>query len=223
MHSWYLIGVMSVLLLVAVVIFLAPFRIKGNNWALFSALIFCVLASVTYLFWGNWSAWQSNRDAAEKETKAKAYLRTFNSPSQLAEKLKAQLQQKPNSAKGWYLLGRVYQSQLQWIEARDSFKKSLTLDAKSEATWVHLVESLWQIEDQHYTDEIRAILLQILKKFPEQPDALSMLALDAEIRKDYSAAIKYWQTLLKLMPKTSKEAAVVQQRMLKLDKAQSGF
>jgi cytochrome c-type biogenesis protein CcmH/NrfG len=157
----------------------------------------------------------------QKKEKAKALLAKMSSPMQLAEKLKAQLEQKPNSPKGWYLLGRVYQSQQQWLEAKDAFKKSLSLDANSEAseaTWIHYVESLWQLENQQFTPEIRAILLQILAKNPKQADALTFLALDAESSRHYRKAIHYWQEILKLLPEGSKEALVVQQRILRLEK-----
>lgn len=216
MNVMYLIASFTLLLLLAILIFLAPFRIKGNKKIIFSAFIFCILAIVAYFFWGNWSTWQATIDSAQKQEKAKALLATIGSPIQLAEKLKAQLKQKP-SPRGWYLLGRVYQSQQQWQAARKAFKKSLALDANSEATWIHYVESLWQIENQQFTQEIRAVLLQILAKNPKQADALTLLAMDAEIQKDYPKAIAYWQQLLKLLPITSKEAAVIQQRIIRLE------
>jgi hypothetical protein len=56
MNTWYLIGFFSLLLILAFIIVLAPFRkmesARAKIKAFVFALIFCLLAILAYAYWG---------------------------------------------------------------------------------------------------------------------------------------------------------------------------
>ena len=120
----------------------------------------------------------------------------------------------PASARGWYLLGRLYGGQNQWQNARDAYAKSQQLKA-DEGAELGYIESLWQLNGQQYNEEIRQLLLAMVKRNPVQGDALSMLAMDAYQRKDYQQAILYWRRLLPMVPAESEEGKALRKAIAK--------
>lgn len=215
MNEWWLISSFCLLSSVAFAAIVYPFRKNIGKWWLLFLPLFLILVSTAYLQWGAWPAWKNYLYEQARQEKAKAILATIKSPQQLAEKLKAKLDDSPASARGWYLLGRIYASQNEWLSARDAFAKSYRLNSNDELAAINYAQSLWQLNKQKFDEPTRAIFKEILTKNPEQPDALAMLALDAYECHDYSQAQRYWEKLLKLAPANSKEARAIQKAIAK--------
>lgn len=171
--------------------------------------------TAAYWYWGAMAEWQHFLNQQEKQKQVQAVLQSIKSPGQIIEKLKARLQVEPESARGWYLLGRLYTSQEQWIQARDAFAKAHQLNPADEATTVNYAQSLWQLNQQQFDEPIRSLFKELLQKNPDQPDALAMLAMDAYMTHDYQQAINYWQHLLKLAPEQSQEAQMIRKAIAK--------
>lgn len=214
MNEWYLLLGFSLLLIIAALILTAPFR--KNLFKCLLVLILLLLPIIAYQYWGNFSAWKVYAQAKNRQENARMLLANL-APEQLIEKLKMQLQAKPSSARGWYLLGRIYESQHQWQGAHDAFKKSWQLDSKSLQSMVHYTESLWQLNQHQFTPEIIDLWQKILAENPNQPDALTMLAMAAYARHDYPTAKKYWQQLLTMVPEHSEDARVLQRAIAKVE------
>ncbi|WED41786.1 tetratricopeptide repeat protein [Legionella cardiaca] len=213
MNKWLLICFLMLVLL-ALPVILYPFRkSKGISFLLTLMIALAIIAG--YWHWGAMPQWQLFLDHEEKQKKVQAVLQSIKNPMQLIEKLKARLQTDPNSARGWYLLGRLYASQEQWVSARDAFEKAHQLNPDDEATTVNYAQSLWQLNQQQFNDAIRALFKKLLQKNPNQPDALAMLAMDAFTAQDYQQAIDYWQQLLKLAPEQSQEAQMIRKAIAK--------
>jgi cytochrome c-type biogenesis protein CcmH/NrfG len=131
--------------------------------------------------------------------------------------LRAKLDDSPKSAKGWYLLGRIYSGQNEQQHAVDAFAKAYQFDPQNEQYMVNYAHSLWQLNNRQFTVQITELFSNLLKNNANQPDALAMLAMDAYTSHAYEDAIDYWQRLLKLAPQQSEEAQAIRKAIAKAE------
>ncbi|TAL61437.1 MAG: tetratricopeptide repeat protein, partial [Legionella sp.] len=130
------------------------------------------------------------------------------------------LDDKPRSAKGWFLLGKLYSSQTEYGKAQDAFTKAHELNPDDEQFTVFYIHSLWISNNQQFNDAIRQLFKDSLVKNPKQADALAMLAMDAFLEHHNEQAVGYWQRLLQLTAPQSEEAEAIRKAIAK---AQSEF
>lgn len=211
MTDWIYLGL---LLIIAGVIIFNAVKKKG---LLFSLLFipFMLLVTLGYWQWGGWVSWQHYQNQQSKMQQVQKALKQFKTPDALIQKFKTQLKANPGSARGWYLLGRLYSSQNNWLAAHEAFQEAAELKPADEQYLINIIYSLWQINQQKFNPEIRQKLHTILQKNSKQPDALAMLAMDAYQRKEYQQAVTYWQVLLTLTPPNSEAAKSLRQAIAK--------
>ena len=208
MNEWWLISGLLFLFIIALIIVLYPLRKPVINRMALTPIIFCFVA-FAYWRWGALHDWKTYIHEEARQKQIHALLKKVRSPDVLVEKLKERLIKKPESMKGWYLLGKLYASQGQWQQARDAFATAYKLKPNDEQNAVNYAQSLWQLNNQQFNAQIRTILHTVLQKNPEQPDTLAMLAMDAFMGHSYQSAIDYWQQLLKIAPAQSEDADAI--------------
>ena len=215
-EGWLWVG-FSFFLLVALLMALYP--LKGARTL--SLAVTVLLLSATgfgYWHWGSWPAWHAQQQAMVKQQQVEALMRTVNGPNDIIRKLKERLQKEPKRAKGWYLLGRLYTSQGDFLNAKASYATAHQLEPHNEQYTIHYAQSMWQLNHQAFNGEIRAVFRDVLKDNPNQPDALAMLAMDAYLRHAYRPAIGYWQHLLTLVPNESEDARAIRKAIARAQK-----
>lgn len=208
MNEGLLIALLLATFVLAMGLALYPLR-KLPLPGLFFSLLMALMVGLAYWHWGSFAQWRQYLHQDEQRKQAEKMMQALKSPEELVGKLKAKLNEHPESAKGWYLLGRLYDAQGQWQQAAAAYGKAHQLVPEDTPYAVYYAQGLWRLNQQQFTAEIRQIFNDILSREPEQPDALAMLAVDAFSRQDYEAAIGYWQHLLKLAPVQSEEAAAL--------------
>lgn len=204
----------AILLIVALMIACYPFRRSKQGLACIIP-VFIIAAAMGYWRWGAWSALETFSKQQARKQQIKTLLATIKGPDELVQKLKSRLNDSPESARGWYLLGRLYASTNQWQEASEAFKKSRELNADDELVQINYIQSLWQLNQQQLSPAIKQLLAEVLKKNPQQPDALAFLAMDAYQQGNFKIAIGYWEQLLKMAPEQSEEAASLRKAIAK--------
>lgn len=214
MNDWWLLSILLVLTLLASLLLIYPLRRSLRLSGFFVPVIF-LMAGTGYYFWGSFSQWQQFLHQSESRALAQQMLKSVKSPQELIDKLKAKLDDTPKSAKGWYLLGRLYTSQNDPKNAASAFAKAYQFNPDDEQYAVNYAHSLWLVNGQQFNPEILALFHSLLQKNPEQPDALAMLAMDAFLSHSYNDAIDYWQRLLKLAPEQSEEAVSLRKAIAK--------
>ena len=214
MNEWWLLSGFISLLIIACLIALYPLY-KSRVSVLILAPIVFVFAVVMYWQWGGFQKWIKSIHKERRQQQVQAILQTLHDPKDVVETLKARLKLKPESARGWYLLGRVYASQHQWLKAHESFARAHQIKPDDIQVIVNDAMSLWQLNHQLFNDEIRDLFQSVLQKNQNQPDALAMLAMDAFLRHAYKPAIDYWQRLLTLVPPQSEEAKAIRKAIAK--------
>jgi cytochrome c-type biogenesis protein CcmH len=206
--------ILIIVVLFALVFILYPLR---KNPKL--GLLVSVLVSLTLYFgynrWGGFGQWQNYLNLQTNQAIVKQLMQTPDGPEKLINKLKIQLTKTPNSVKGWYLLGRLSANRQDWSTAETAFAKASLLDPQDEAILVNYAQSLWENNQHQYNKKIRGIFKQLLKKNPNQADALAMLAMDFYAQKNYAKAIQNWEHLLKMSSPQSEEAAALRKAIAK--------
>ncbi len=215
-QEWWLLGGLLFLFTLAMGFVFVPFRRSFRTMFMLLPILLC-LVGVMYWQWGAWSLWTNFNQKQASALQMQALLQSVKSPEDLIHKLKLRLQQTPDSARGWYLLGRLYASLGQWSEAHAAYQKAYHLDSKDIQISVNYAQSMWQKNNRQFNEHIRHFLSQILANHPNQPDVLGMLALDAFLGHSYQQAIDYWQRLLALAPKDSDDAKAIQKAIAKAE------
>jgi cytochrome c-type biogenesis protein CcmH len=209
---WLLVSLLALSLLVFGFL-LAPLKKKG----LIILPIFLSLAGLGYLLWGGFPLWQHEIRQQAAEVRAINMLKRIKTPEALIAALRKQLDLRPESAKGWYLLGRLYSNHNGRQQALDAFAKAYLLAPKNEQFAVYYGLALWEHHQRQFTQEILTIFQDLLAQNPKQPDALAMLAMHAFFNHHPKEAIRYWRRLLVLTQPHSNAALTIQKAIARAE------
>ncbi len=125
---------------------------------------------------------------------------------EMTEKLAARMREKPNDAEGWMMLGRAYRAMDRFDEAADALRKAVALSPENADLLADLAEALALRSGRTLAGEPTRLLNRALKLDPDNDKVLALSGSAAFERKDYKAAIRHWEALLK-RPKVSVELA----------------
>lgn len=181
-----------------------PIRKHYKVW--FTIPVIMGAVGVGYWYWGAGLEYLEFLQRHDRQQTAAAMIRRVKNPELLVNTLKKHLVAHPNSARGWYLLGRLYSSQRNWEAAHPAFAKAYALNPHDDLIAVNYAQSLFARQHPEDDESARVVLKAILQEHPQQGDALMLLALDAQRRHSISEALTYWRRLLILVPNTSPES-----------------
>lgn len=205
MSEWYLISLLVFIVVLASTAMIYPLRRYPKlGFALIP--IVWLLVGVGYVKWGGFFSWRTFVHQQYAQEQAREMMKSIKDPQQLITTLRSKLSDDPQSAKGWYLLGKLYANHNDLKEAVEAFAKAYHFKPEEEEFAVHYAYSLWQENNQQFNAQIRGLFAHVLDKNPKQPDALAMLAMEAFSSHAYEQSIGYWQRLLELAPAQSDEA-----------------
>lgn len=211
MSEWWLLGLLGLFTILACGLLVYPLKMRVG---LVLAPCIFVLATVGYFLWGGFEPWREYVHQVNSKKLAERLMKNYKSPQDLINQLRAKLDDTAASAKGWYLLGRLYSSQKDVENAVQAFAKAYQFNPADETYAVNYAHSLWEQNNKKYTSEVRRILAKVLENNADQVDALTMLAMDADEQHDKQQALSYWRRLLKLVPENSKEAEFIRKAMM---------
>lgn len=214
MSEWWLIALLSLVAVLASALIIYPLRRQVFFSSMLVPVILILMLS-GYYFWGGFSQWQTYVLNNKTKEQAQQMLKSIKSPQELIDKLRAKLDDSPQSAKGWYLLGRLYSNQNEQQNAVNAFAKAHEFQPQDEQYTVNYAHSLWELNQQQFNEPIRELFTDLLNNNPNQPDALAMLAMDAFLQEHYETAIGYWQRLLQSAPQQSEEADAIRKAIAK--------
>ena len=162
-----------------------------------------------YLYWGGSLQVEQYRIARDREQKVKQALAEFKNPEAVLQKLTEILRKHPKSARGWYLMGRLYYTEARYQMASDAFSKAYHLHPQNFKYAFQYLQSRYMENDKTFNQETRALLTILKKRAPENPELLSFLALDAYTHGHKTQAIHYWRALLPHLKGDPKAARAV--------------
>lgn len=143
--------------------------------------------------------------------------------TQAIANLAAKLQQNPDDAQGWALLGRAYEATQQFAQARDALKRAYALAHDDPDTAVAYAEALaLSGSTRRIEGEARQILQTALKAAPDNQRGLWLLGISEYQAQKYDAAIAAWKHLLGVLPKDSDIGPSVEQQIARAEAARDG-
>ena len=137
--------------------------------------------------------------------------------------LAAKLQQNPNDAEGWGLLGRAYETMQRFAEARDALAHAHALVPDDADATVAYAEALaLATQSRRIEGEPRSLIEGVLKKTPDNQRGLWLLGIGDYQQGQYDAAIATWKHLIELLPKDSDILPSVQEQIARAEAARDG-
>lgn len=194
--------------------------VHRNYWTAF--FLFCIVPSIAlllYLHWGDSKQVQQLMIEQSNIEQEKKLHEQLGSPQQVILQLQQHLQQHPQSAEGWYLLGRLYASQQQFSQANFAFAKAYQLAPRNIEILMNYAEVLSVQNNDQITDQAAKMLKEILILQPNNDAARNLLAIYSYQQKDYQSAINYWEEILPHYSSNSMDSQIILQAITKAQKA----
>ena len=119
--------------------------------------------------------------------------------AQLAEKLKTQ----PDNPEGWVMLARSYSRLGRHAEAVPAYEKAVALRGDDAGLLADYADTLAVQNNRSLAGAPMKLVERALKSDPNNPKALALAGSDAFERKDYTAAVRYWEKLAQGIPADS--------------------
>ena len=121
----------------------------------------------------------------------------------MVAKLAARLEQNPDDANGWAILARSYATMQRFPEAIAAYAKAAALTRDDADLLADYADALAVSAGRKIEGKPLELVKQALKIDPNQWKALAMAGTAAFDRKDYKAALVYWEQLLAKLPPES--------------------
>ena len=176
-----------------------PPRNPHKMMALWVAILLS-LASVG-LYWKT-----GNLDALLPQTAEFAKARLGNALKELESKIA----KNPQDADNLLALARSYTELERYKDAANIYDKLTKVVSNDAQLWAEFADALAMANGQSLAGHPTLLLDTALKLDPENPKALALSGSAAMARSDYPAAIRYWEKVLKLVPKGSEDAKMLE-------------
>jgi cytochrome c-type biogenesis protein CcmH len=120
-------------------------------------------------------------------------------PDEMVVAIENRLQENPQDAEAWFMLGRTQMSKQQFDEAANAFRRSNELMADEPGILFALADALAMQNDGSLKGEPEALIQRGLQLAPRFPNGLWLAGMAAEQRGDFKAAHEYWSLLLPMI------------------------
>ncbi|MBA2655075.1 MAG: tetratricopeptide repeat protein [Gammaproteobacteria bacterium] len=168
----------------------------------FIIVLFPLFSLLMYSYWGKSELVAQELTLKNRNDNVRQEIAKYGSRHKIILALRHKLDQLPkdeNSAKGWYLLGKLYFNEKNYVSALQSFKQAVLLKPDEPDYVLQFVSANFYINHK-LTAEDATLLEKLLKRDPNNINAMNLLALDAFQQKQFDKAIRYWESLLKYFP-----------------------
>jgi cytochrome c-type biogenesis protein CcmH len=128
----------------------------------------------------------------------------------MADSLRRRLEKEPGNAEGWIVLARTYYTMQKFPEAAAAYEKLTHLIPNDADLLADYADALAMSQGRTIAGAPLELVRKALAIDPSQWKALAMAGTEAFERKDYPAAIDYWERLQKAVPPDSQIARQIQ-------------
>jgi cytochrome c-type biogenesis protein CcmH len=136
--------------------------------------------------------------------------------------LAKRLEQNPNDADGWIMLGRSYTSMEKFPEASSAFAKATSLKANDAGLWADYAFAMAMANDRSLQGQPMVFISKALQLDPENGKALQLAGSAAFEQKNYKQAIEYWQRLLQKTSPDTEMGQALTERIAEAKKLAAG-
>lgn len=175
-------------------------RVLGSKIPLLIALLMPVLAGGLYLHWG----------ALDDIERAQASTGEPKTIEEMTARLEASLKSNPDSAEGWYFLGRTYMAQERAPEAALAFERAVGIVGREPELLGQWAQALYFAGNKQWTAQLQALTDEALKVDPAEVTSLGLLGIAAYEDGRFAQAIAHWEQLVALLPEQDPSRAAIQ-------------
>jgi cytochrome c-type biogenesis protein CcmH len=177
-----------------------PSKAGENNkrpWLVAAVFVVAIPVLVGALYWGLGSP-EAVQLAAHGTDQSPAFSdqQILDMVDSLAEKMK----KKPDDLDGWLLLARSQSALKRFPEAAAAYEHANQLSPKNAALLADYADVLAMTQNGSIEGKPFALVQEALKIDPENRKALAIAGTAEMKRRNFPAALGYWEHLLKLMP-----------------------
>ncbi len=165
-------------------------RRLGRAVPLVAVVLVPVLAVLLYLQWG----------AIDKVEQARTFAGEPHSIEEMTARLEQAVQNNPESAEGWYFLGRSYMAQQRAADAARAFGQAVKVAGREPELLGQWAQALYFAADKQWSPQLDALTSEALKADPEEVTSLGLLGIAAYEEQRFAYAIGYWQRLVAVLP-----------------------
>jgi cytochrome c-type biogenesis protein CcmH len=128
---------------------------------------------------------------------------------ELTGRLAARMEQEPENVEGWIMLGRSYIALNEFDKAAKAYAHAVARAGDDAALLADYADALAMAQGRRLEGEPEKIIQRALAIDPQNMKALALAGSAAFEKRDYAAAIQYWERLLKFAPEGSEFAQSV--------------
>ncbi len=173
------------------------------------AILFPITSFLLYWHWGHSQALSAFYAQQRQEKLVQTEIKKLGTPDHVINVLKQHLQQDPNSARGWYLLGRLYLEQQQFQPAIDALARANHLKPNDPKIMLSYAESLYTTNQGILPVTGSNLVHKLLQRNPNDINVMGLLALSDYHQKNYQAAIAWWQKIAMQLPPGSDDSKML--------------
>lgn len=168
----------------------------GRALPLLAALLVPALGLGLYAHWGSSDKVQLAREMREQP-------RTIE---EMTARLEKAVQAQPDSAEGWYFLGRTYMAQERPVDAAKAYERAVQIAGRQPELLGQWAQALYFASQKRFTPEVQALTEDALKADPNEVTSLGLLGIAGFEEGRFKDAIGYWERLIAVLPRTTRPA-----------------
>jgi cytochrome c-type biogenesis protein CcmH len=174
--------------------------ILGRKVPLTAALLMPLLGYGLYLHWG----------AIDDVERARTFAEQPQSIEEMTARLEASVQDNPESAEGWYFLGRTYMAQERAGEAAKAFERAVGIAGREPELLGQWAQALYFAGSKQWTEQLQALTDEALKADPAEATSLGLLGIAAYESERFAEAIGFWERLVAVLPEQDPSRQAIQ-------------
>jgi cytochrome c-type biogenesis protein CcmH len=170
-----------------------------GKWMALVVMLFIPCASVAlYLYYGEYRVIE-NPQLVEAPASPQRAAAPQMSLAEMVVAIEKRLQENPQDAEAWFMLGRTRMAEQEFDGAVEAFRRSDQLLADEPGILFALADALAMQNNGNLLGEPEALVQRGLQIAPRFPNGLWLAGMAAEQREDFKAAHRYWSLLLPML------------------------
>ncbi|MNF55786.1 Formate-dependent nitrite reductase complex subunit NrfG [compost metagenome] len=162
----------------------------GKVLPLAAAVLVPLLGFGLYLHWGASDKVELTRELREQP----------RSIEEMTSRLERVVEAQPESAEGWYFLGRTYMAQDRPADAARAYEQAVKRGGREPELLGQWAQALYFASQKKLTPEVKALTEEALKADPNEITSLGLLGIAGFEEGRFQDAIKYWERLITQLP-----------------------
>ncbi len=174
-------------------------EVARGNWMALVVLLAIPIASVSmYLVYGEYRVIKDPM-LTQIPTQSQSAAAPQMSMEEMTAAIEKRLQENPQDAEAWFMLGRTHTSRQQFEQAVDAFRRSDQFMPNEPGILFALADALAMQNNGSLLGEPEELIQHGLKLAPRFPNGLWLAGMASEQRGDFKSAHQYWSLLLPMI------------------------